>query len=133
MFDVRRTRLVGALAIAVTLGAMVAVVTLDVSDLRPSLAVTVDFPHCRVQFTIPRRPPRSTSACFSSGSNRSRSRANVTASTVSAAFFRTVPSRTRIFLPHRPNPIRSAMAFPTLPASPPPPPLKPNGFNGNSV
>jgi hypothetical protein len=43
--------------------------------------VTVDFPHCREQFKIPRfAVDRSTSACRPSGRNPSRVRANSTSS-----------------------------------------------------
>ena len=47
-------------------------------------AATVDLPHCREQFKIPRfASDRSTSACRSSGSNSKRVRANSTASKTS--------------------------------------------------
>ena len=49
-------------------------------------AATVDFPHCREQFRIPRfAVDRSTSICFASGANPSRVSAKLPASSSASA------------------------------------------------
>src|SRR5437667_3945294 len=58
-------------------------------------AATVDLPHCRVQFTMPRRPPRSTDSCSGFGSKPSRCRVNSTISGISSDLPSAPPIKSR--------------------------------------
>src|SRR6266566_2000927 len=60
-------------------------------------AATVDLPHCRVQFTMPRRPPRSTNSCKGFGSKPSRCRVNSTISGISSDLPSVFPIKVRPF------------------------------------
>ena len=53
MFDERRSERIGAVAIGLTLAAMVAVLTVDCGGLRPAIDVTVYFAHPIHGFPLP--------------------------------------------------------------------------------